>query len=305
MTNTNDSYEKLLQYLEGESSKKKVPTVQNVDREKVSVKTQKILEESQIEEFSEIPRFKHKDKSSGFDVDKLKSLMRARLIDNYKKLQSYERPYISVTELIYCLRKNYYERKRYTFDLSKLFTWPFLYIRQKVGNTIHDSIQELYDFDDVEKTVVSEKFKVKGRADGIKNEYIFEIKSYEPKKGKEVYQEDHYLQPLIYSYILNSEYGYNIKKIVIIYVQLNLKNIFAIEKDVDQKTAEKLLNRSLILQDCLTKNIVPDPLGATTEQCKFCLYKESCEKDESNSVKQPFLKQKQKEKQEKEAVFVL
>ena len=107
---------------------------------------------------SEYQRQKISHNSNGFDVQKFETMMRTRLIDEHKKLQSYERPYISVTELCSCLRQAYYTRKRYSVNLNEKYQFSYLFMIQKVGNTIHEVLQELYDFTESEKTIVSEKY---------------------------------------------------------------------------------------------------------------------------------------------------
>jgi len=323
MQNLNNEYEKLLQYLEAQKPKTKgrvtSPVVKKeVDherskRETVVQKTKKFIEESQIHSY--VPPAGRQNQtitagnSTGFDVQKFETMMRTRLIDEHKKLQSYERPYISVTELCSCLRQSYYTRKRYSVDLHKKYQYSYLYIIQKVGNTIHDVLQELYDFTETEKTIVSEKHKVKGRSDGIRESFLYEIKSIDVDKFKNRYIKEHYEQALVYAYILNTEYNYNIKTITIIYVIRNLKHIIPFDIPVDNSIAESLLKRAHVLKNSLDKIDVPDPIGANKEQCRYCLYKIYCEKDICKKVIQPFLKKATPKKverpEEKDTAFLL
>ena len=221
-------------------------------------------------------------------------MMRAKLIEEHKKMQSYERPYISVTELISCTRQCYYNRLKYPVNNKQLYTFSYLYLIQKVGNTIHDVIQGLYNFSEKEKTVVSEKYKVKGRVDGIRDSFIFEIKSIDPEKFKNKYVREHFMQAVIYAYILNTEYNYKIKTITIIYVMRNLKRIVPFDLPLDDKLAESLLSKAPILKSSLETNNVPDPFGATKEMCKYCLFTKQCKEDKCYSVIQPFNKKKMK-----------
>ncbi len=289
MTLTSE-YGKLLEYYENQESKKKV---------KKQIKTKKLLEE-----YKDLPTIQHykKDKkntSNFFNVVKLEELMRQKLIKEHLSYQNYERPYISVGELYQCLRKNYYVRKKYKIDIRKQYNFSYLYLINKVGTTIHDIIQDVYDFDEDEKTILSEKFKVKGRTDAIKDSTLFELKSIDQSKFKGKAIKEHIFQGMVYAYILNTEYNYDIKNITIIYIIRTLKKIHPIDIEVDMKLGEKLISRAPLLLDALKKNIVIDPIGATEEQCKWCSYKKYCKNDKYKKIKPLYIKDKKiKEKVE-------
>lgn len=308
-----NEYEKVLQYLVDNdikhvsSAPKKVKPKpkQETKKQRASNDTKKLLEESTIDEYIDIPsvQFKKNLPSKGFDIRQFESLMRSKLVEEYKTRQSYERPYISVSELYNCMRQIYYSRMRYQINVTDLFRFSYLYLIQKVGNHIHDIFQDLYNFTEVEKTVVSEKYKVKGRVDAIQGKNLYEIKSIDPPKFKGKYIHEHYLQAIIYAFILITEYGYEIENITIIYVIRDLKKIHVFDLKVDMKLARSLLERAPVLLSALQANIVPDPIGATKEQCKYCLYKKYCEKDSYNKIIPPYIKKEKK--QDKEAVFLL
>ncbi len=303
-------YSKLLSYLESQSRSgsqpsvvKKIgpPSVVKQPEEDKELKIVKLVGEPKIEDFDGVYGVDLKGLSSGgFDVGKFESLMRSKLIDDHKRLQSYERPYISVGEICSCIRRGYYNRQKYPVDIKRQFSFSYLYLIQKVGNLIHEVVQNLYDFAEVEKTVVSEKFKVKGRADALKNEFLYEIKSLDPEKYHGDYVKAHYHQALIYAYILNSEYNYNIEKISILYVLRNLKKIYPFDLPVNDDLASSFLKRSLLLRSSLTSKQIPEPVGASEEECRFCLYRSFCEKDQCE-VLQPFKDKNVK----KEPVFLM
>lgn len=300
MTTQNNPFDQLLDYLNSqEKQKKKPPVKEPIPKkvEKVEVSdTKKLIEESKIYGYIPGETFEHPPpkKSEGFDVSKFESMMRAKLIEEYKKGQSYERPYISVSELCSCIRQCYYVRMKYPVNLKKLYTFSYLYLIQKVGNVIHDIIQELYNFAETEKTVVSERFKVKGRVDGIRDSFLFEIKSIDFEKFKNQYIKDHYIQAIIYAYILNKEYNYNIKTITLIYVIRNLKKIVPFDLPINDELAESYLNNAPILKSSLETLQIPEPFGSTKEKCKYCLYKKQCEQDKCEMIQQPFKKKEKK-----------
>jgi CRISPR/Cas system-associated exonuclease Cas4 (RecB family) len=173
----------------------------------------------------------------------------------------------------------------------------------KVGNVVHDIIQDLYNFTEIEKTIISEKYKIKGRIDGIKDNFVYEIKTIDNTKFDGGYLESHYQQGLIYGHILNEEYNYNIDTIVLIYVTRDLKRIIPFDLPLDTTLSQSLISRSLILRDSLDTKSVPEPIAADKEQCKWCSYKDYCEKDGSDGHI-PFL-EKKKPKEKNKPVFML
>jgi hypothetical protein len=299
----NNEYERLLEYLISQDQlknkapvkEKKLKKVENVEISN----TKKLIEDSKIYGYIPGKTVEHPPpkKSKGFNVSKFESIMRAKLVEEYKKIQSYERPYVSVSELYSCIRQVYYNRLKYPVDAKRLYTFAYLYLIQRVGNVIHDVIQELYNFSEVEKTIVSERFHVKGRVDGIRDRFLFEIKSIDFEKFKNQYIREHYLQAVVYAYILNKEYNYSIDTITIIYVIRNLKRIVPFDLPVDDKLAESLLSKAPILKSSIDNLQVPDPIGATQESCRYCVYIDQCKEDKIVKVSQPFMKKKKKVKE--------
>jgi len=293
-----NEYEILLSYLDKQdrpniSKKEKDKLNQIKSYEDVESKpkieaslTKKIIEECQ-EETKNLDTPRSSNMSVGFDADKFETMMRSRLIDNYKKMQSYERPYISVTELFYCLRKSYYARLKYSTDLKKQFNFAYLDLINRIGNTIHDYVQDIYNFTETEKTVVSDKYRVKGRVDAISDTFLYEFKTMDQKKFSGIYIKEHYYQPIIYSYILNSEYNYNIKTITLVYFfRDNLKRRpYSIDLPIDDKIAISFLEQATLLHNCIVSKEVPEPLNSSQEQCRWCPYISYCEKDASKMEK--------------------
>jgi len=303
MSSLSQDYSNLLDYLktqkqasEGYALKRRKPS--EVKKEQVAEATKKLLEDSQIHAHVPPNAKKTVNKSRGFNVKKFEKMMRSKLIDDFKKMQTYERPYISVGELYTCMRKNYYSRSRYAIDPEEQFRFSWLYMFQRVGDEIHAVVQDVYNFTEKEKTLVSEKFKTKGRLDGIRDGFLYEIKSVDPDKFNYECQREHFLQGNIYAHILNTEYNYKIHTVVIIYVFRNLRQIVPFDLPIEPSLAESLLKRAPILKNALDKKIVPDPIGADATQCQWCSYKKYCEKDKCNEVVQPFNREKQKKQEQ-------
>lgn len=290
MSSQSNKYGALLEYLESESSVKKVvkkeePLFTIDTKQDVSKETKELLKNSLEGIHSDVYQKPPNVISRGFNVDKFENFMRTKLVDNHKRMSSYERPYISVTELFTCLRQTYYKRKDYKIDVSKQFGFSYLYLINKVGNTIHDVIQELYDHTEIEKSVISKKYSVKGRVDGIRNNFVLEYKSIDESKFTGKYILEHYFQGIIYAYLLNSEYGYKIDTITIVYIMRNLKRIVPFDLPIDDKKAIHFLEFGPVLKNCLEMNKVPDPTNSTNEQCKWCQYKKYCDKENINPNK--------------------
>jgi hypothetical protein len=250
---------------------------------KPDVNITSLIEDLQTSIHSDVPS--KKKTSKGFDVQKFEFLMRSKLIDEYKRIQSFDRPYISVTELCSCIRKSYYERKKYEVDINQMFRFSYLVLIQEVGNFVHKFIQSIYGFTENEKTVISEKYKVKGRLDSIEDTILVEFKTVDSLDFKNKYSARDYHQCLIYVYILNSEYNYKIDGITIVYILRNFKKVVPFDLEINQKLAKSFLERAPLLLSCIEKGEVAEPTGATIEECKYCLYKKFCEKDKSFTQK--------------------
>ena len=313
MPNLSNEYEKLLRYLENQEKKpaKSAPVKKKeTKKEETSKITKQLIEESTYKEFKDIPHTHPSKGSNGFSVTAFENMMRSKLIENYKTSQSYERPYISVGELFNCLRQAYFVRKRYQVNIKSQFQFSYLYLIQKAGNAIHTVFQELYNFNEVEKTIVSERYKVKGRLDAIKDNFIYELKSIDPEKFKGKYIKEHYIQGLIYAYILITEYGYEIDTITIIYIIRTLKSIHSFDIEINLELAKSYLERASVLLQALEINKVPECIGADSEKCRYCLYKEYCKKEGFKKIEPPFLRKKKVKKEGtepkvKEAKFLL
>ena len=202
--------------------------------------------------------------------------MRKILISGFEKQRDYERPYISVGELLTCIRQSYFSRKKYDYDQSKLFQFPYVYLMAETGTFLHQKIYEIYSFNEVEKKVVSDEIHLKGYVDAILKNTVIDIKTVDeiPQKIREKDE----LQATLYSYLLNTYYGYTIDSITILYLPRNLKKIIPLDAKVDFEKIQSNLNSLDILYKSLSLNQPPEPLNFTDEDCKYCLYTKFCEK---------------------------
>jgi len=311
-------YSDLLDYLDRQEKHTSRPKKKE-DKQKRKSPQQKVVKKEEkkqpsVDSFLNIDL--SKTYSNGFSTAKFENLMRIKLLDNHKRMQSFDRPYISVSELYSCLRKVYYERMKYKVEKKKQFSFSYLFLIQEVGNVIHQLVQTLYDFEETEKSIVSESYKVKGRCDAIKEKFLYEIKSIDDKKFTGEIDKYHFFQANIYAHLLNTEYEYNIDTITIIYVLRSLKKIIALDAKINPDSAISFLKRSFLIQKSIKDKIPPDPIGCTKEQCNFCLYKDYCKKDgfkskkpcliiNSKPIKKKSKKIKKEKKQDDKSVFLL
>ena len=196
-----NDYEQLISYLESQTKKASTTVVEPEKVSDVKSDTKKIIEECS-EIHSDVPLYKNKITSEGFDVFKFENLMRSKLIDGHIRAEIYERPYISVSELYSCIRRTYYNRMKYNVELNTQYKFSYLYLINNIGNNVHDLVQSLYDHTEIEKTIISEKYKVKGRVDGIRDNFLLEYKTIDKDKFKNKYQDVHYIQGIIYGVLL-------------------------------------------------------------------------------------------------------
>jgi len=224
----------------------------------------------------------------GFDIDELQDNMRKQLINDFNRSKKYIKKYIYVSELILSPRIVFYNRKNISIDLQEEFKFSNLYLIRKVGNAVHSAIQKIYKFDEVEKTVISEKFNVKGRIDAILDKSIIELKTTDKEKYQDTYDINHFNQGTIYAYIIG-EYGYEINNISIVYIYRDLKMISIHNLPPDPGLAKSFLDRSLIITDCLENNVVPSIIDIPEDECGWCSYKKYCKKSELPKSKSKFL----------------
>jgi len=222
-------------------------------------------------------------------------------VNEHFSRQAYVRPHTSVTELLSCVRQNYYARSKYDINIDKNFNFPYLKLYADVGTAIHEHLQSVYPFTEIKKAIYSDKFRVKGEADAINKNYLCEIKSIEVKKIKFLPEIDHFHQGNIYAHVLNTEYNYNINGVTIIYVfRDDLKrDPLAIDFKIDTNLAIDFLSRSLILLDAIERKVIPEKIGNTEDKCKWCPYSDYCIKD-GDGIKIEAVIKKEEPKKQKE-----
>ena len=281
-----EDYKKLVSYLESE----------------IKVQPKKEGKTDVREVHSDVPRYDRKRTSPSFNIYQFEDAKRDKLIKNFEKRYRRNKLTTSVTEILGCVRKNYYLRLRFPIDFKKHFRFAYLDFITTMGNKMHDYVQELYNFDAVELPIESKEHKVKGRIDALKGkENLIELKSIDVEKINDI-KTNHYEQGLVYSYILNKYYGYDINLITVVYIGRDLRTIVPMDAPINWSTetvkVESILNRSLTLLKAVKDKKLPEPFGSTKEECKFCPYKDICGDNEIKA-------ETESKENKKEAVFLL
>lgn len=282
--NLSSEYDKLLDIIDKEKKKHKPKKeIQQKEESKSdnNIETYKNLD---INDSSNNNNDISYNKNTEFSLDKLKRSMRKKLISSYYKYRNYERPLISVTEVISCIKKAYYFRMKYEVDDNNLFNYPQLLLIQECGKIIHEVVQSNFDFDICEKVIKSEKYKMKGKVDGIKSSTAFELKSLDPDEFKTIkkIRENDYNQGIVYCYLLNDEFDYKIDSLECVYISRNLKDIKVFKSDIDFEKAKIFTNKSLQLYDCLSKTTPPNiKYDKNNQECFYCEFKKYCKKNDT------------------------
>ncbi len=228
------------------------------------------------------PKIPQKD---GFDLDAFNKIMQSELIVNYQKHQSFSHPNISFGECVSCIRQQYYKRKKYPLNLERLFSFSCLFLIHEVDDFLLSLIQKTYKFEEINKYITGKNYAVRGNVHAVDKSsgFLYVLNPVDPINFKNNYIAAHANIGQIQAYILNTDYNYNISKIVLIYILRNMKSIYKYTLELNAKTIDQYLKNGMELKKCLDHNKVPEPLGKTDSQCAFCMFKKFCQTDSKNN----------------------
>jgi len=220
----------------------------------------------------------------GFDISAFEKILQQELISEYKKYQSFSHPNITFGECTSCIRQQYYKRKKYPLDLNRLFSFSYLFFIKEVNEFLLELVQSVYKFEEVNKIIESKKFNVKGNVHAIdkKTGHLYYFSVIEPENLKEDTKKSHFNIANVQTHILNNEYDYRISNIVLIYLFRNLKKIEKYNAKPDENVSSIFLQNAILLKTALTNNAVPDKIGFTEKECRYCMFKSFCEKEDAN-----------------------
>ena len=290
-----DETRTLLKYLEEHSLQLKRGTQQTAEAQvefpkKISsniVEVSTVVEDFQIpSDIKAIEPPVEKIESIGFDSKRFNTLLKSKILEDSLGTSDYQKPYFSVDEICSCIRKTFYERLQFPPDMSKTFLQPFKFVSKIAAVKVEEIVKKVYDFDEVNKVVVSEKFRIKDRVDAINKDCL--VKLFLEAERQTEYKVDDYYKSVILAYILNTEHDYNIKHVTLVYFYNNFSESSSFDIVVKQKIAESYLTRPTALVSWIQKKVTPDPYGSDINQCNDCPYISFCEKDDTVEVKKPF-----------------
>jgi hypothetical protein len=154
-----------------------------------------------------------------------------------------------------------------------------------MGQAIHNVVQKAYDFDDINVTMISDKYKLKGKADAVKYPILYEFKTVDEAKFQS-FNIEHVKQAYVYAQLSKEVLGKEIKIVCLVYFfRDNIrKTPFCYDfvfDDKAEKIAKDLIIKSLIVRNAIDSKVVPSTNGASEEECKWCQFKNYCinEKD--------------------------
>lgn len=281
--------EQLQKFLEVELKKREGKKKSSIDTLVEQSSSIPVFQSNQKDRVVGADKFKKKinvvSSSKGFNVKLFEEKMREHLINGFKSYQNYNRPYVSVGELVGCGRSVYFNRKKYIVDPSKMFRFPYLYLFQERGIALHKAVQKIYGLQLVDKTFISKNFKVKGKIDGALKNYLFEIKVIDPDKFTGSFRQNDFDQANLYAFIANSEFGYKFNTVTLVYVIGTLRQIIPYDVPINMNRASTLIRKATVLHSCLQENKVPgENLCKRGEDCTWCLYKKYCTSPPSKST---------------------
>ena len=202
---------------------------------------------------------------------------------------------IHVSDIVYeCARRGYYSimRRRLlakndlsifdkTLDEEQIITFW-------VGKKLHetpistDEIEGIpgHEFPlELEFTRNGKKYRVVGRADEIMKvdgEWVLIDKKTARKSVSQPYSH-HVEQVMMYSAMLKKQYGLNINRGAIIYINVADKSIdvkdFPIP-DKKKEILERIIDRTMVIQDAIDSGVPPPPCPSWL--CRYCEYFQIC-----------------------------
>jgi len=202
-------------------------------------------------------------------IEELPKVIQNHILEKTSEKFIRENNRISVTELLYCIRKAYYQRVNpkplslqhaWYIYRGELFdeVWTSLFSRNQLTCT--------HRIRDVPVVIV-------GRADFIDEDgAVADLKTHANLKWLEKPKPEHVMQVRFYGWCLA------VPKARLYYVDFRDCKNFDVEiGDVEADVLEPLESLAVELYSCLEKKVPPFPQKSWV--CKFCEYREECERD--------------------------
>lgn len=215
--------------------------------------------------------------------ENLEEFLRKHYEEKQKELDSYQKQNVSITDLVGCIRKTYFDFKN--AERRPSYIYPYGEIVTEIGNIIHEILQKRIPCVDKEekiKLMDDFAFPISFRMDiHLNSNTLIEIKSIEsiPEKPKK----EHAKQAILYAYFLNKYRGYNFNLVQLIYISRGKvkSKIFDIEinESILMKVENMVEGYLETLKEQLDMNVPPPLTNKYVEksQCFFCDYNYICD----------------------------
>lgn len=268
-------------------SKSKKGTTKKIDNEFMDElftddEKQKTEEEKneEVETIKEEPKI---DIPERITQENLEEFLKKYYEEKQKELDSYQKENVSITDLISCIRKVYFDFKN--TERRPTYIYPYGEIVTEIGNVTHQILQKRIPCTDKEEKIkLTEEFAfpISFRMDIHLNENtLIEIKSIEslPDKPKK----EHAKQAILYAYFLNKYRGYNFNLVQLLYISRGKVKAKIFDIEINESILMKVENMVNGYIDTLKEHIdmnVPPPLTnkyVDKSQCFFCDYNYICD----------------------------
>jgi CRISPR/Cas system-associated exonuclease Cas4 (RecB family) len=215
--------------------------------------------------------------------ENLEEFLKAFYYEQKANVESYQKKNVSITDLVSCIRKTYFDFKN--TERRRSYIYPYNEIVLDVGNTIHNILQKrIPSTENEEKIKIKDKFAfpISFRMDiHLNDRVLIEIKSIEalPSKPKK----EHAKQAILYAYFLNQYLGYHFDLVQVVYIARGkIKGcIFdiPITENIMKKAGQMVEEYLDILKEHIDMD-VPPPLSnkyVDRSNCFFCDYSYICD----------------------------
>lgn len=208
--------------------------------------------------------------------------LREYYFEEREKRDSYQKQNLSVTDLVSCVRKVYFEFKN--TERRPTYIYPFGEIVTSYGDITHAILQKRIPSMHVEEKIkINDKFDfpISFRMDiHLNDKVLVEIKNVEslPEKPKK----EHAKQAILYAYFLNTYLGYDFDLVQLVYVARGKIKVKIFDIQINDSILKKVDNMVKSYIETLKYHMnmdVPPPLTdkyVDKSQCIFCDYNYIC-----------------------------
>ncbi len=229
------------------------------------------------------------DNKLDFNLDKINIDFKNKLKSEYLFENS---DYNLIDDVIFCLRKLYFKKMNLEINDDHIQNE----FQKNINNFINNFFNNIYKFDEFNKIIINDKYKIKTNIDFINNNSLIKIILLNNNDFENnFFIENNFNKLNVDAYLLNSEYEYNINNLIFIYIIFNENfNIKIKNRKLNKDLAKNYLNKSLFLNKCVLNKELNLIDFLLKDECKNCIYFNLC-----NTTK------KDKNKEQRKTKFLL